>query len=70
MATLHLTKPELAVKLENTYKLASKNNPPTSTYTASTLHIAAEPSDQPTTTAPSPAQSKPQQYTSPICANY
>jgi len=61
MATLHFTKPELAVKLENTYKPAYRNNPPTSTYTTSTLHIAAEPSTQSTTTTPSPAQPESQQ---------
>ena len=40
MATLHFKKPELAVKMAKTYKLANRNNPPTSTYTTSTLHIA------------------------------
>ena len=61
MVTLHFTEPKLAVKLEKTYKPTNRNNPPTSTYTASTLHIAIEPSDQPTTIAPSPTQPKSQQ---------
>jgi len=46
MFLLHFTKPELADKLAKTYKPASRNNPPASTYTTSTLHIAAEPSTQ------------------------
>jgi len=61
MATLDFTELELAVKLAKTYKPASKNNPPTSTHTANTLHIAIEPLDQPTTAAPSATQPKPQQ---------
>lgn len=61
MASLHFMKPELAVKLAKTYKPASRNNPPTSTYTTSTLHIVAEPSTQSLTTAPSLAQTESQQ---------
>ena len=70
MATLDFIEPELAVKLGKTYKSTSRNNPPTSTHTSSTLHITTEPLDQPTTAAPSPTQPETQQQTSSICANY
>ena len=42
------------------YKSASKNNPPTSTHTGSTLHIAKKSLEQPMTVAPSPTQPEPQ----------
>ena len=70
MVTLHFTEPELVVKLTKTYKPSSGNNPPTSSHTPNTLHIATEPSDQPKTIAPSPTQPKPKQQTILICANY
>lgn len=70
MATLHFIEPKLAVKLAKTYKPANHNNPPTSTHTAKTLHIATEPSYQPTTAAPIPTQPELQQQAGSICENY
>jgi len=70
MATHEFIEPKLAVKLAKTYKSASRNNPPTSTPTTSTLHIAVEPLDQPTTTVPSSTQPEPQQQIGSICENF
>jgi len=70
MPPLHFTKPKLVVKLAKTQKSASRNNPPTSTYTTNTLHIVVESSTQTTTTAPNPTQPESQQQTSPVGTNY
>lgn len=70
LATLNFTELELVVNLAETYKLTSRNNPPTSTHTASTLHITTKPPNQLKTTAPSPTQTYPQQHTSSIYENY